>query len=239
MSPFPFLDLPLELRDQIYSLYFKPADRLVHSHALSAKGFFGGVYAFDFGLYRVNKQVYKEAKKVWQRENVFVKIATPWPSAGMYHVYYTETTLMVGGQGMYRVYLMSEEGIVWDEEGLGRGELFGYAFSCCVVWMDARIFVVFLVSFRLCVQLLSICVMHSKPHLQRRPRAYRLHRPPRRLLYDPCVPRRNHRAIAPSRPRIHRRRPPRRPPPLHANMVLLLALLPNAQRPPRHYLFAS
>jgi hypothetical protein len=24
---------------------------------------------------------------VWKRENVFVKIATPWPSAGMYRVY--------------------------------------------------------------------------------------------------------------------------------------------------------
>jgi hypothetical protein len=123
MSHFPFLNLPLELREQIYSLYFKPADRLVYSDALNAKGFFGGVYDFDFELYRVNRQVYTEAKRVWERENVFVKIATPWPSAGMYHVYYTETTLMVGDQGMYRVYLMSEEGLVWDEEGTGKGEL--------------------------------------------------------------------------------------------------------------------
>ncbi|KAH7406476.1 hypothetical protein DE146DRAFT_392249 [Phaeosphaeria sp. MPI-PUGE-AT-0046c] len=102
MASFPFLNLPLELRDQIYSLYFKPADRLVRNDALNAKGYFGGVYAFDFDLCRVNRQVYKEAKRVWERENVFVKIATPWPSAGM-----------------YRVYLMSEEGLVWDDEGMG------------------------------------------------------------------------------------------------------------------------
>jgi hypothetical protein len=109
-SPFPFLALPLELRESIYSLYFKPADRLVHNESLNVQGFFGGVYSFDFSLYLANRQLYKEAKAVWQRENVFVKIATPWPSAGM-----------------YRVYLMSEEGRDWGDEeeegeGMGAGE---------------------------------------------------------------------------------------------------------------------
>lgn len=89
--PFPFLELPLELRESIYSLYFKPADRLVQTHNLEAQGFFGGVYKFDFDVYRVNKQVYREAQAVWRRENVFVKIATPWPSAGMYRVYLMAT----------------------------------------------------------------------------------------------------------------------------------------------------
>jgi hypothetical protein len=98
MSAFPFLALPLELRESIYSLYFKPADRLHHSDELNEQGFFGGVYRFDFDVYHVNRQVYREAQAVWKRENVFVKIATPWPSAGM-----------------YRVYLMSEEGRSWDD----------------------------------------------------------------------------------------------------------------------------
>ncbi|CAN9187214.1 unnamed protein product [Alternaria alternata] len=80
-DPFPFLRLPLELREQIYSIYFSPADHLVKSTELEAKGFFGGVYQWDFDVLRVNKQVYEEAKKVWRRENVFVKVATPWPSA--------------------------------------------------------------------------------------------------------------------------------------------------------------
>ncbi|KAH3904306.1 hypothetical protein HBI56_008920 [Parastagonospora nodorum] len=73
--------LPLELREQIYSLYFKPSDRLLHSQKLNEEGFYGGVYRFEFQLLRVNKQIYNEANAVWQRENVFVKIATPWPSA--------------------------------------------------------------------------------------------------------------------------------------------------------------
>jgi hypothetical protein len=95
--------LPLELREQIYSLYFKPSDRLHHSQKLNEEGFYGGVYRFEFQLLRANKQIYNEAKAVWQRENVFVKIATPWPSAGM-----------------YRVYLMSEEeGIYEDEDWQG------------------------------------------------------------------------------------------------------------------------
>ncbi|CAI9625262.1 unnamed protein product [Alternaria burnsii] len=80
-DPFPFLRLPLELREQIYSIYFSPANHLVKSTELEAKGFFGGVYQWDFDVLRVNKQVCEEAKKVWRRENIFVKVATPWPSA--------------------------------------------------------------------------------------------------------------------------------------------------------------
>ncbi|KAJ4364007.1 hypothetical protein N0V83_009462 [Neocucurbitaria cava] len=90
-KPFPFLRLPLELREAIYSLYFKPADRLIQNTSLEAQGYFGGVYRFDLDLWRVNKQVYEESRRVWQRENVFVKIATPWPSAGMYRVYLMAT----------------------------------------------------------------------------------------------------------------------------------------------------
>lgn len=86
-KPFPFLSLPLELREIVYSLYFKPADCLVRNKTLEDQGFYGGVYQFHLDLWRVSKQVYEESRRVWQRENVFVKIATPWPSAGMYRVY--------------------------------------------------------------------------------------------------------------------------------------------------------
>jgi hypothetical protein len=41
---FPFLRLSLELHEQIYSIYFRPADYLVRSVELEASGFFGGVY---------------------------------------------------------------------------------------------------------------------------------------------------------------------------------------------------
>jgi hypothetical protein len=59
----------------------------VQNSTLDAAGFFGGVYKFDFDLSRVNRQICAEARRVWRRENVFVKISTPWPSAGMYQVY--------------------------------------------------------------------------------------------------------------------------------------------------------
>jgi hypothetical protein len=75
--PFRFLDLPLELREQIYSIYFHSPDYLVNRSEN-----FGGVYAWDFRIYEVNKQVYEESRKVWKRENCFVRLETPWPSAG-------------------------------------------------------------------------------------------------------------------------------------------------------------
>lgn len=84
---FPFLHLPLELRESIYSLYFKPADRLIQNASLQEQGYYGGVYDFDLNIYRANKQIYQESQRVWKRENIFVKIATPWPSAGMYSVF--------------------------------------------------------------------------------------------------------------------------------------------------------
>ncbi|KAF2822514.1 hypothetical protein CC86DRAFT_373009 [Ophiobolus disseminans] len=90
-KPFPFLALPLELRESIYSLYFKPSDRLVRNVILEKKGYYGGVYRFDVDLYCANKQIYAEASQVWRRENVFIKISTPWPSAGMYRVYLLAT----------------------------------------------------------------------------------------------------------------------------------------------------
>ncbi|EUC36085.1 hypothetical protein COCCADRAFT_71545, partial [Bipolaris zeicola 26-R-13] len=78
---FPFLRLPLELREQVYSHYFHPGDHLVRNTALESKGFFGGVYHWDLDVFYVNKQIHRESKRVWRRENIFVKIATPWPSA--------------------------------------------------------------------------------------------------------------------------------------------------------------
>ena len=68
-----------------------PADRLVRNASLDAQGYSGGIYDFDVDLFRVNRQLYSEAKAVWKRENVFVKISTPWPSAGMYRIYLMAT----------------------------------------------------------------------------------------------------------------------------------------------------
>jgi hypothetical protein len=83
-APFRFLDLPLELREQIYGLYFAPADRLRKSATLEREGFYGGVYEFDLRVMRTSRRVCGEARRVWRREVRTVKVGTPWPSAGMY-----------------------------------------------------------------------------------------------------------------------------------------------------------
>lgn len=80
--PFPFLALPLELRETIYSLYFRPADRLRKSAQLETQGFYGGVYAFETAVFGTCRQVNREARRVWRREVRTVKVGTPWVSAG-------------------------------------------------------------------------------------------------------------------------------------------------------------
>ncbi|KAJ4299524.1 NADH dehydrogenase [ubiquinone] 1 alpha subcomplex assembly factor 3 [Kalmusia sp. IMI 367209] len=86
-TPFPLLRLPLELREQIYAEYFNPRDRL-ETFELDV-GPTGNSsyrrYNFEFGLLRTSKQVYLEAVKVWRMRNVFLRLETPWPTAGMVH----------------------------------------------------------------------------------------------------------------------------------------------------------
>ena len=84
---FPLLRLPLELREHIFGFYFDPSDRLTEEAAfidhIGAAESGGGKYKFDFRLLRVSKQVYREAKPVWNRVGgTFVVVDTPWPTAG-------------------------------------------------------------------------------------------------------------------------------------------------------------
>lgn len=75
---FPLLRLPLELREHIYSYYFRPGDRLKVHEVPS-----GGQYRFEFALFRVNKQIYAEARTLWRRKYAFfVRLNLPWDNAG-------------------------------------------------------------------------------------------------------------------------------------------------------------
>lgn len=75
--PLAFLDLPAEIREQIYrerlcSAYSKcypPVGSDSPPH-----------YEYDLSLLYVNKLVHTEAKKIFQ-DNIFVKITTPWPQS--------------------------------------------------------------------------------------------------------------------------------------------------------------
>ncbi|OCK75497.1 hypothetical protein K432DRAFT_429380 [Lepidopterella palustris CBS 459.81] len=71
-KPFPFLCLPLELREAVYSHYFNPASHLVPREGGGSK------YRFDFDIYLASHQLRLESQKVFRREHIFIKVETPW-----------------------------------------------------------------------------------------------------------------------------------------------------------------
>ena len=72
--PLQFFDLPPELREQIYREILSSAN----SKIILDEGY--ARYHFDLAILSVSRQIYIEAQKVF-RENLFVKIMTPWPEA--------------------------------------------------------------------------------------------------------------------------------------------------------------
>ncbi|KAF1988917.1 hypothetical protein K402DRAFT_391621 [Aulographum hederae CBS 113979] len=78
-KPFRFLDLPAEIRESVYGFVLKSdyiKQELEDGQA---------AYNFDLKLFLVNRQVYYEARKVFRKENIFVRVETPWPEA-QHHV---------------------------------------------------------------------------------------------------------------------------------------------------------
>ena len=75
--PLRFLDLPAEIREQIYreilssenSKCYPPAGSDLPPH-----------YEYDLNILYVNKLVHTEALKIFQ-DNIFLKITTPWPQS--------------------------------------------------------------------------------------------------------------------------------------------------------------
>ena len=70
---FRFLDLPPEIRDQIYH----EALSSINARCPPPSDDAPASYKFDLAILLTNKQIYHEAKKVFQ-DNVFIKIVTPW-----------------------------------------------------------------------------------------------------------------------------------------------------------------
>ncbi|KAK6346687.1 hypothetical protein TWF696_006805 [Orbilia brochopaga] len=71
-----FLDLPPELRDEIYSFTLSPFN---NRHRLSQGYHYD--YSAALSLLRTNRQIYREARKVFYALNTFVLIHTPWEQA--------------------------------------------------------------------------------------------------------------------------------------------------------------
>jgi len=75
------LSLPPEIRDQIYSIILHPNNNRI---TLSSE-YSDYDYRAAFVLFRLNRQIYHEARDVFRKLNVFVRVETPWSEA-VHHV---------------------------------------------------------------------------------------------------------------------------------------------------------
>lgn len=71
------LTLPPEIREHIYRLILQPsANRTQHADDYTTYS-----YAAALVLFRINRQIHREAHKVFYSVNSFVRIETPWPQS--------------------------------------------------------------------------------------------------------------------------------------------------------------
>jgi hypothetical protein len=78
MATFRFMDLPAELRDEVYTYLMLPEDNcIVDDDGIITK------YLYDLSFYRTSKQIHEEAKRVFRvlPWNTFARIETPWDEA--------------------------------------------------------------------------------------------------------------------------------------------------------------
>lgn len=71
------LTLPAEIREHIYSLIFNPEENRRHSQ----DEYVTYHYSAALVLFKINRQIYHEAHKVFYDFNTFVRIETPWPQS--------------------------------------------------------------------------------------------------------------------------------------------------------------
>lgn len=72
-----FLTLPPEIRESIYSIILAPSA----NRALGSDEYIHYSYSAALVLFKINRQVYIESRKVFRQLNNFVLISTPWPEA--------------------------------------------------------------------------------------------------------------------------------------------------------------
>ncbi|KAJ1338682.1 peptidyl-prolyl isomerase D [Microdochium nivale] len=72
-----FLSLPPEIREHIYRLLLNPAANRTYD----PNDYNDYNYSDSLVLYRLNQQIYFEARRIFRDLNIFVRIETPWPEA--------------------------------------------------------------------------------------------------------------------------------------------------------------
>ncbi|KAK5128068.1 hypothetical protein LTR85_005185 [Meristemomyces frigidus] len=77
-NPSHFLSVPPEIREQIYALILHPDANRLH-HEVASTDYYD--YKDALVLFKLNRQIYLESRKVFRNLNTFVKIETPWPEA--------------------------------------------------------------------------------------------------------------------------------------------------------------
>ena len=71
------LTLPPEIREYVYRLILNPdANRLFEPDEYTDYD-----YSDALVLFKINRQIYSEARKIFRDLNIFVRIETPWPEA--------------------------------------------------------------------------------------------------------------------------------------------------------------
>ncbi|EMC98867.1 hypothetical protein BAUCODRAFT_44540, partial [Baudoinia panamericana UAMH 10762] len=76
-TPSRLLTIPPEIREHIYRLILHPhANRQYHEDEYTSYD-----YRSALVLFRINRQIYLESRKIFRDLNVFVRIETPWPEA--------------------------------------------------------------------------------------------------------------------------------------------------------------
>lgn len=90
-KPFRFLHLPAEIREHVYR------ELLCTANNRQDLGEGNYRYRFDFSLFRANRQICYEARKVFRQENVFVRIETPWAEAAHHIAVEGQVPILIEG----------------------------------------------------------------------------------------------------------------------------------------------
>ncbi|KAK5118393.1 hypothetical protein LTR62_002907 [Meristemomyces frigidus] len=94
MNEIPILlSLPAEIREYIYKLILHPdANRQHHDDDYTSYD-----YKPALVLFRINKQIYLESRKIFRSLNTFVRIETPWPEARLHVAHEGHVPLLSAG----------------------------------------------------------------------------------------------------------------------------------------------